>query len=195
MKADGSSGTRAEEATSGIGRSPLRQVAFSGESESPLRSSSPAAPLVRPTEQRIWQILRGLRDLVEEAPKLQQQLAEAQELLIVTEEFRNRNVAKLAAMRKERKILEKFFQTQLQRDERLHNGAHSWRPPVPGGGEEDHAYVAEVSDERSTDNFVGSSSPSKPSDGPSAGEANREKEGEDEEDGIVSSISRVKMDG
>ncbi|KAI0347661.1 hypothetical protein BDW22DRAFT_1479600 [Trametopsis cervina] len=191
-QADAPSGTTTEEGTSGVGRSPLRQVAFLGESESPIRSSSPASLPVRPTEQRMWQILRGLRDLVEEAPKLQQQLAEAQELLVVTEDLRDKNVAKLAAMRKERKVLERFFQTQLQRDERLHNGAHSWRPPVPAGGEGDHAYVAEVSDERSTDNFVESSSPSKPSDGPSTGEGSPEDEGESE---IVASISRLKMDG
>ncbi|KAI0341426.1 hypothetical protein BDW22DRAFT_1358966 [Trametopsis cervina] len=150
---------------------------------------SPTPATARPTEARVIQILRHLRVLVDERVSLRHQLTEAQELLIVTEKIRKENVEQLARMRRERKILEQFFMTRLQRDERLHSGDHSWKPDVPGEEEVDYAYVGEVSDGLSSDEYVESDDEviiSGASNAMASDENKSANEDEDEEQMIVS---------
>ncbi|KAI0339902.1 hypothetical protein BDW22DRAFT_1431384 [Trametopsis cervina] len=138
----------------------------------PRRSSPPSVTIHQTAQAQVVTILRELREMADEMADLRRQVTDIQELLEMAEEWKAETTAELARARKRRKALEQLFVKTFKRDERLHDGTHSWRLRQTDEEDVDCEFVGEVSDEEDSDAFMEGSEEHTSSDAASSEEGN-----------------------
>lgn len=108
-------------------------------------------------------MLCALRKKVGELTYWRNELASAQYVMKQATERNKVIQEKIIVVQKHRKVAERFYMAAVKKDERLHNGAKTWKPQEPGQPERDYSYVAEESEEQDTSDFVADSDESRAS--------------------------------
>ncbi|KAI0687891.1 hypothetical protein BC835DRAFT_374095 [Cytidiella melzeri] len=122
---------------------------------------TPPPPSEGPTEARAKFIMQELTKKVKQSASLRHELNDVVALIAITNKKNNQAQAELRALRRHRKVAERAYMMAMKRDQRLHDGMHSWTEPKVGEPERDHSYVGEMSEERGSSDFVASSDPSR----------------------------------
>lgn len=140
------------------------QSGASTSSSFPVRETpSPAPEREGATEAHAKAMLCALMKKVGELTYWRNELANAQYVIKQATERNKAIQEKIVEVQRHRKVAERFYMAALKKDERLHNGAKTWKPQEPGQPERDYSYVAEESEEQDTSDFVADSDESRPS--------------------------------